>query len=66
MPVSLIPSHGHRGLITETGYSEVSSDWGPESAQSSLRVLNLKLWRSWASSLCSLEDMPPLPGPQFP
>ena len=29
MPVSLIPSHGHPGLITETGYSEVSSDCGP-------------------------------------
>ena len=29
MPVSLILSHRHPGLITETGYSEVSSDCGP-------------------------------------
>ena len=28
-PLSLILSHGHPGLITETGYSEVSSDCGP-------------------------------------
>ena len=65
MHVWLILFQGRQGPTAATAFSEVSSDWVPGSAQSSLRVLILKLWKSWASSLCSPEDTPPVPEPQF-
>ena len=66
MHFGLITSQIHQGPTAAPGFSEVSSDWGPRSPQSSLRVLKLKPWRSWASSLCSPEATPPFLGPQFP
>ena len=62
--LGLILPNDRQGPTAATGFSEVSS-FGSGSPQSSLRVPKLKLRRSWASSLCSPEDTPPLPGPQF-
>ena len=65
MHFGLIVSQGRQGPTAATGFSEVSSDWGPGSPQSPLRVLKLKPWRSWASSFGSPEATPPFPDPQF-
>lgn len=65
MHFGLIVSQFGQGPTAAPGFSEVSSDLGPGSTQSSVSVLKLKPWRSWGSSLCSPEATPPFPGPQF-